>query len=111
MEAEVAVLGLGGEVADGARVVVADAEVEAEAVADGEGEDVGADGELVAGGDDVEDGVRVLGAKGGEALRVVGGLDCWWCAWYCLSAPGPSDVAVLALAAVAAGTAGVVAAV
>ena len=67
-------LGRGGEVADGARVVVADAEVEAEAVADGEGENVGADGELVAVGDDVEDGVRVLGAKGGEALRVVGGV-------------------------------------
>ena len=38
-------------------------------------------------------------------------LDCWWCAWYCLSAPGPSDVAVLALAAVAAVSAGVVAVV
>ena len=45
VEAEVAVLGRGGEVADGTRVVVADAEVEAEAVADGEGENVGADGD------------------------------------------------------------------
>jgi hypothetical protein len=49
-------LGLGEEIGDGAVEVVAKADVEAEAMADGEGEDDAGEDELVGGRGDVEDG-------------------------------------------------------
>jgi hypothetical protein len=61
-------LGLGEEIGDGAVEVVAEADVETEAMADGEGEDDAGEDELVGGRDDVEDDVGELEAQSGDAL-------------------------------------------